>query len=228
MYNHFLETHKTIRFRTDDAMKKDPYRVTSRRYDKRYEPINRGLRLIGLKMFLPKEGMSILDVGCGTGSHLEIYQRYPCDLFGIYPSPSMLEIARAKLEDRVDLRLGNASELPYEDTSFDLVIAMLTLHEMRPATRFDVINEMKRVLKDNGRLLWIDFHPGPIRSIKGWMTKGIIFFSEVIASREHFRNYRHFMAIKGLPALIQEHSLVIEKQKIVGSGAMALFLLRKG
>jgi ubiquinone/menaquinone biosynthesis C-methylase UbiE len=85
---------------------------------------------------------------------------------------------------------------------------------------------MKRVLKNSGRILLIDFHPGPIRPFKGWLTKLIIFLSEVAAGREHFRNYRHFMTIKGLPALITEHALVVEKQRIVSGGALALFLLR--
>jgi ubiquinone/menaquinone biosynthesis C-methylase UbiE len=90
-----------------------------------------------------------------------------------------------------------------------------------------VINEMRRVLKDSGHILLIDFHPGPIRPLKGWSTKTIIFFSELAAGREHFKNYRHFMAIKGLPAIIDEVSLGIEREKIVGGGALALFLLNK-
>lgn len=208
-------------------MSKDPYRFSARFYDRLFEPINSGLRLLGLRMFLPKEGMSILDVGCGTGSHLEMYQRYRCNLYGIDSSPAMLEISRERLGDKADLYLGDATEMPYDDNSFDLVIIMLVLHEMKLQTRSHVINELKRVLKGDGHILLIDFHPGPIQPFEGWRTKAIIFLSEIAAGREHFRNYRHFMSIRGLPTIIKENGLVVKKQKVVGGGALALFLLQK-
>ncbi|MEJ2263730.1 MAG: methyltransferase domain-containing protein [Anaerolineales bacterium] len=196
-------------------------------YDKIFEPMNRGLRLLGIRMFRPEADMEVLDVGCGTGLHLELFQRFQCRLHGIDSSPSMLNIARNRLGEAADLRLGDASRMPYGGQSFDLITSMLVLHEMRHQTRITVINEMKRVLKDSGHILLIDFHPGPIRPLKGWSTKTIIFFSELAAGREHFKNYRHFMAIKGLPAIIDEVSLGIEREKIVGGGALALFLLNK-
>lgn len=206
-------------------MQEDPYHSVAQWYDKLFEPINRGLRVLGLRLFLPKEGMAILDVGCGTGLHLELYRKYRCAMYGIDSSPSMLEIAKKRLGDSAKLHLGDASEMPYEDRSFDLVIAMLALHEMNYVTRSSVIREMKRVLKHSGRILLIDFHPGPIRPLQGWITKLIITLSEIAAGRKHFRNYRHFIGIKGLPTLITEHGLVIEKQRVVSGGALAVFLL---
>lgn len=206
-------------------MKDDPYRAIARWYDKLFEPINRGLRVLGLRLFVPKKGMAILDVGCGTGLHLDLYRKYQCAMHGIDPSPSMLGIAQERLGDAAKLHLGDASDMPYEDGSFDLVMAMLALHEMNQATRSSVMHEMKRVLKPGGRMLLIDFHPGPIRPLQGWLTKLIITVSEIAAGRQHFRNYRQFLAIKGLPTLISEHNLVIEKQRIVSGGALAAFLL---
>jgi ubiquinone/menaquinone biosynthesis C-methylase UbiE len=209
-----------------EALKEDPYRSIAVWYDKLFEPINRGLSVLGLRLFLPKEGMAILDVGCGTGLHLELYRKYRCALYGIDPSSAMLKIARKRLGDSAKLHIGDASKMPYEDRSFDLVIAMLALHEMNQVTRSSVICEMKRVLKHSGRILLIDFHPGPIRPLQGWFTKLIITLSEIAAGREHFRNYRHFMSIKGLPTLITEHSLMIDKHRIVSGGALAEFLLK--
>ena len=104
-------------------------------------------------------------------------------------------------------------------------MATLALHEMKHATRASVIREMRRVLKADGRILLIDYQPGPSHPFKGWLTRLIILLAEVAAGREHLRNYRHFMASQGLPALIAEQALVVKKQRIVGGGALALFLL---
>jgi ubiquinone/menaquinone biosynthesis C-methylase UbiE len=206
-------------------MKEDPYRSIAAWYDRLFEPINKRLRVLGLRLFLPKKGMAVLDVGCGTGLLLDLYRKYQCALYGIDPSPSMLEIARRRLGDEAKLHLGDASDMPYENGSFDLAVAMLVLHEMNGATRSSVMREMKRVLKPGGRMLLIDFHPGPIRPLQWWTTKLMITVSEIAAGSEHFRNYRQFLKVKGLPALISEHGLVIKKRRIVSGGALAAFLL---
>ena len=59
---------------------KDAYRNIAWIYDRLFENLNRGLRLAGIRMFRPSKGMNVLDVGCGTGTHLELYQRYKCNL----------------------------------------------------------------------------------------------------------------------------------------------------
>ena len=206
-------------------MRGDPYRFVARWYDRLFGPMNRALRLLGLRMFRPREGMTILDVGCGTGAHLEIYERYGCALYGIDPSPAMIEIARGRLGDRAGLCLGDASAMPYEDRSFDLVISMLALHEMDHSTRSSAISEMTRVLKDSGHVLLIDHHPSPVGSFRAWRKKLVILLFEAAAGRKHYRNYRHFVGMKGLPTLITEHALVIEKERIVSEAPLALFLL---
>ena len=194
-------------------------------YDRLFENMNKGLRLAGVRMFRPSKGMNILDVGCGTGTHLELYRRYQCNLYGIDLSPSMLEVARARLGDSAQLDPGDATNMPYEDHKFDLIISMLSLHEMAEQTRSGVLSEMRRVLKDDGRILLVDFHPGPYQPLQGWISKLIIFFSELAAGREHFKNYRQFMATKGLSTLATLHNLEVEKQKILAGGTFAIYLV---
>lgn len=212
---------------SETTMTADPYRRVAKWYDKVFGPMNRGLRLMGLRMHRPRKGMTVLDVGCGTGSHLELYSRLGCEVFGIDPSSSMLQIARSRLGARAQLHLGDAARMPYDEKTFDLVIATLALHEMNPTTRASAVGEMKRVLKDDGRLLFIDHHPGPIRSYKGLRARLVVFAAERAAGREHYRNYREFMRTKGLPTVALEHGLVTEKQRVVGEGVLALFLLKK-
>jgi len=206
---------------------KDPYRNYAGMYDWLFDSMNKGLKVVGIRMFRPSEGMSILDVGCGTGSHLELYQRYKCDLYGIDLSPSMLGIARERLGETAQLDLGDATDMPYEDGKFDLVISMLSLHEMSPQTRSGVLTEIKRVTKPDGRILLIDFHPGPYQPLQGWVSKTIILFSEVAAGREHFRNYRQFMKTKGLSTLLSGHQMNIEKQSILAGGTFAVCLVSR-
>ncbi|MFC1889823.1 class I SAM-dependent methyltransferase [Thermodesulfobacteriota bacterium] len=206
-------------------MKTDPYRHIAPRYDHLIEPLNRGLRSIGMKMFPPRAGMSVLDIGCGTGTHLSLYQKAGCRVFGIDRSPSMLSKARERLGADAGLVLGDATEMPWPDNKFDLVLTMAALHEMPADTRMAVIGESMRVLKGDGRILLIDFHPGPLRPWKGWMTKGLITVIETLAGREHFRNYRHFITNDGLPGLISAHRLSIEKDKILSGGNIGIFLL---
>jgi demethylmenaquinone methyltransferase/2-methoxy-6-polyprenyl-1,4-benzoquinol methylase len=137
----------------------------------------------------------------------------------------MLEEANNKLGGQAELLLGSASEMHYPDEFFDLVTGMLTLHEMPRKIRSQVMNEMVRVLKKEGRILLIDYHPGSIRFPKGWMYKAVIYFFEIAAGREHFKNFRDFLANNGIPGLIDSYKLTMEKTKIVGGGNLGVYLL---
>ena len=205
----------------------DPYRRTARFYDALVEPPNAVLRKIGLKICPPRAGMKVLEVGCGTGTNLSLYENARCDVFGIDLSPAMLEVARRKLGERADLRLADAAELPYADDSFDLVTAFLTLHEMPSATRTAVMAQMVRVVNQDGRLVLIDYRSGPIRFPKGWFFKAFIVSMEVAAGREHFHNYRDFLAREGLPGLISAYGLLVETEKVVSAGNMLAYVARK-
>ncbi|OGO27374.1 MAG: hypothetical protein A2136_01480 [Chloroflexi bacterium RBG_16_54_11] len=206
-------------------MMTDPYRKSARIYDRLFDGMNKGLKLVGIRMFRPTKGMSILDVGCGTGTHLELYQRYHCNLVGLDRSPSMLEVARKRLGDTARLDLGDATHMPYENGRFDLVIAMLTLHEMSPTVRPAVLEEIKRVRKQAGHVLLIDYHTGPYQPLQGWVSRGIIFLAELAAGRQHFSHYRNFMAEGGLAALIDRHGLQVEKQQVLAGGTFSIYLV---
>ncbi len=206
-------------------MNNDPYKHVAAIYDRIFEPMNKGLRFMGLRMFTPLRDSSILDIGCGTGLHLEMYRNFGCSLYGIDTSPSMLEKAEARLGKDVDLRKADATEIPFNSDFFDLVLCMLVLHEMDDNIRYKVLKEMHRVVKQNGRVLLIDFHAGKARLPLGSLFKTIIFISEFAAGSRHFRNYRQFMSSGGLPTLIDRSQMKIEKKKITDNGTMALYLV---
>jgi len=206
---------------------KDSYQKYATRYDAFVEPFIAALRRIGLKMSSPQEGMLVLDVGCGTGSSLHLYHAAGCRVYGIDASSSMLAIARNKLGPRASLQLGDASQMPFADGRFDLVVAMFILHEMPAEIRPLVMSETLRILKREGRILIIDYHWARTDFPAGWFYKTVILFFEIAAGRQHFKNYRDFIAKKGLAELITSQKLALEKNKIVTGGNIGLYLLRK-
>ena len=72
-------------------------------------------------------GQRVLEVGCGTGAHLEVFLREGMNVMGIDISPYMLRVARQKLGKGVRLCLGDAENLPFKEKSFDCVALITTL-----------------------------------------------------------------------------------------------------
>ena len=107
----------------------DPYRNIARFYDAVVEPFNATLRRYVVKVARPREGMKVLEIGCGTGTNLELFADAGCEVAGVDLSPSMIDLAKKKLGDRADLRLGDASQMPFEDDSFDLVVSFLAYQD---------------------------------------------------------------------------------------------------
>ena len=206
-------------------MPKDPYRKFLPIYDLVIGPTNSIIKRIRLNLAPPIPGMKVLDVGCGTGADLKPYGEAGCEMYGIDLSPSMLGRARNKLGGSADLRLGDAAHMPFQDRFFDLVLSSYTLHEMPNNGRSSVINDMIRVVKNDGSVLLTDFHTGPIRFPDGWIGKAFITFLEILAGREHLLNGRDFLASGGLQGLIEPFRFNVDKKEIFGGGNIALFLL---
>ena len=89
-------------------MNNDPYNKIAKKYDRYVEPSIANLRQVGMKMYKPKEGMYVLDVGCGTGTNLMLYHEAGCKTFGIDLSPAMVEMAQEKLGNIAEILLGDA------------------------------------------------------------------------------------------------------------------------
>ena len=185
----------------------------------------RNLRIVSDGLLPPLKNKRVLDIGCGTGSFLVRCALNGAAVFGIDRSPSMLARAREKLDGSAGLYLGDAARMPYREGVFDLIAVSMALHEMSPATRSAVIEEARRLLAAGGRLLVVDYHPGPVCLPLGLILKLIGFCAELAAGGDHFRNYREFMAGNGLTALMTAHRLQVVRQVPVWRGTIAVSLL---
>jgi SAM-dependent methyltransferase len=90
----------------------------------------------------------ILDVGCGTGANLLMLSKFG-ETEGVDVSPDAITFCQAR--GLVNVRIGAAESLPYEDNQFDLVTALDVLEHVDDD--IGALREMRRVIRPGGRLL---------------------------------------------------------------------------
>ncbi|MDZ5445100.1 methyltransferase domain-containing protein [Micromonospora sp. 4G57] len=159
----------------------------------------------------------VLEVAIGTGRNLPHY-RFGTSVTGIELSPAMLAIARERAADlgrAVELREGDAEQLPFDDASFDTVVCALSLCTIPdPAI---AIAEMYRVLAPGGTLLLVDHIASswpPIRAAQ-WLLERIT----IRAAGEHFTR-------RQLP-LVQAAGFQIAETERLKAGTVERILARK-
>ena len=101
----------------------------------------------------------VLDLGCGNGRHAIYFASQGIKAYGIDISKQAIDWAsdwamHEKLE--VEFRVGNITELPYEDEFFDAVVTHGVLDHVPMTIARKAINEVRRVIKPNG-LFYCDF-----------------------------------------------------------------------
>lgn len=112
----------------------------------------------------------VLDVGCGAGlTPCYLAKEYACRLVGVDILERMIEgsserAGRLGLSDRVEFRVADAQELPFEDNRFDAVITESVT--AFPPDKQKAVNEYTRVVKPGGYVglnesTWLKYPPPP-------------------------------------------------------------------
>lgn len=104
-----------------------------------------------------RAGETVLDIGCGAGMDLLIAARRvgpTGEAIGVDMTDAMIERARASARDaglaQVEVRKGDATRLPVENASVDVVISNGVINLVPEKQR--AFDEIMRVLKPGGRL----------------------------------------------------------------------------
>lgn len=98
-----------------------------------------------------------LDVGCGGGNTAcLIVEQYGSHVQGVDISSVMIDKAKERarrrgLDDKVEFRVADAFELPFEDDSFDVVLVESVLTPL-PGDKGKALGEMVRVVRPGGRI----------------------------------------------------------------------------
>lgn len=99
-------------------------------------------------------GKKVLEIGCGLGTDLIQFARHGANVAAIDLTPNSIDLVRKRFEMenlRVDARVGDAENLPFEDNGFDLVYSFGVLHHT-PNTQ-KAVDEVYRVLRPDGKII---------------------------------------------------------------------------
>jgi ubiquinone/menaquinone biosynthesis C-methylase UbiE len=180
------------------------------------EPLMKELRVQAPQLAGMQAGDTAVDICCGTGALALHYAGMGVIAAGIDMDPRVIEIADRKGRSlgltNASFRVGNASALPFEDDSFDFASISMSLHETESTERDTIIAEMKRIVKGEGALIFIDYKV-PLPLIPSSYTSRVV---ELVCGKEHNRCFRDYVRQGGLDGLLDRHGLHAEKRAELG------------
>jgi ubiquinone/menaquinone biosynthesis C-methylase UbiE len=141
-----------------------------------YDRLTAGTERAGLgemrRQLLSSLSGRVLELGAGTGHNLEYYPGTVTQLVLAEPDPNMARLLRERLE-RQGTPAGDpsvieapAEELPFDDGSFDAVVATLVLCTVEDPAR--ALAEVRRVLVEGGRFLYLEHVRSARRGLARW------------------------------------------------------------
>lgn len=117
---------------------------------------------------------SVLEIGSANGHRLaSIATALGARCAGVDPSAAAIESGLKQYPD-LDLRIGSADDLPFDDGAFDMVIVGFCMYLVDPSLHLRTVGEVDRVLADKGTLAVFDF----------------------IADKPYFNDYSHLPGLR--------------------------------
>ncbi len=124
--------------------------------------IDKSWRKQAIKLLEEQSPKYVLDVATGTADVAIACQKQlnTDKIIGVDISSEMLEIGKKKikklgLSEKIELKLGDSENLPFEDNTFDAVTVAFGVRNYENLEKGLI--EMRRVLKQDGRLIVLEF-----------------------------------------------------------------------
>jgi ubiquinone/menaquinone biosynthesis C-methylase UbiE len=190
-------------------------------YETLVDPLLRDLRKFTPEFSHMKAGDKVIDVCCGTGAQVLEYGRHGIIAIGIDSSQDMLKIAtRNRMRQKavnVSFQIADAANLPFPDGYFDYATVSFGLHDKEKPIRYQIISEMKRVVKQDGALILLDYQVPLPRN--AWTVFARVI--EFLAGGSHYRGFKDYLANGGLDDILKNHALREEYRAYLKSGLIA-------
>lgn len=121
---------------------------------------------------IPQARGEVLEIGIGSGLNLPFYSPQVQRVFGVDPSLELQKIASKRIAGpiKVEFIAQSAEEpLPLDDASIDTIVMAWTLCSIPNAAK--ALQQMRRVLKADGRLLFVEHGRAPERKVAAWQDR---------------------------------------------------------
>jgi len=122
---------------------------------------------------VPQAIGDIFEIGCGGGINQEFYRADAVTSYaGIDPGAKLLDYAHSAAEKkgwRADIRHGFGEDIPFSDASFDTVVCTFTLCSVQDQAQ--VLKEMRRILRPNGKVLFLEHGRAPDANVAKWQDR---------------------------------------------------------
>ena len=174
------QTHEVLRVSRSKEDAKRNYNRLSSWYDLLVGSTEKTYSRAGVQKLQVAEGETILEIGFGTGHSILEFARSVGEsgrVFGIDLSDRMVEISQSRVFEagfagRVELRCGDALDLPYADGTFDAVFISFTLELFDTPELEPLLRQCHRALKRRGRLCVVAMAkhgtPGTMTKLYEW------------------------------------------------------------
>ena len=225
----------------------DPYARLARLYDPVTSWALAGLRrrlLVLVKTCLKAHGpwnrAVVLDICCGTGvlarmlaAELGKGHALPPLVVGMDISPAMLSRAMVVAKSPKTLSASGQADLlgplfvracgtrlPLPEGRISCAIICLALHENTPDVARALLQEARRVLAPDGRLLLVDYLAP--RTIRSRAVMRPVYIVESLAGQDHFAGFKRFLQRGGVVAAARDHGWAIERMEPYVGGTIGV------
>jgi len=125
------------------------------------------------KKVVPLSEGNVLEVGIGSGLNLPYYDHSKIDqIWGLDPSDELSAMAKETAKEEgleINFISCGAEEIPLPDNHFDSVLITYTMCTIPEVIRANI--EIKRVLKDGGKLIFCEHGVAPDENIIKWQSR---------------------------------------------------------
>jgi ubiquinone/menaquinone biosynthesis C-methylase UbiE len=111
----------------------------------------------------------VLEIGIGSGLNLPFYGGQVASVYGIDPAAALLRRASKQPVAALELVKGSAEIIPFDNDVFDTVVTTWTLCTIPQV--ITALRDMRRVLRPDGRLLFVEHGLAPDRGVTWWQHR---------------------------------------------------------